>query len=320
MGHERQPRSAARGLGWTAVLTLGLLAAHAGAAPILYGQEVTVYATVTGPSEIEFAPDGALFAAHNSPSNGAARLYRIPPGGGAAVEWGSASPQDPDGIDVYGGKVYAAAEDHVWQGDLATGAMATWTTWSGGRNMTTIAVDKLGDYGDAGDVVIGSARYGNDIELISATTRQTTMSVSSGDLYVPRGLLFATGTLYCVESSATEGIWAIGPAGGLTRVSDGGFAWGSPSALLYDPVEDVFYVADNGRDEILRVPRVGGTPVVVGTGFTEVYGLAMGGDGRIYVADTTSNVVWVAIPEPTTIALLSVGLLLPVWRRRRRQA
>ena len=309
------PRPAA-----AAVLAVGLVAAlsaSATAVPVFHGREATVYATVTNPAEIEFAPDGSLFAAHNSPSNSAERIYRIPPGGGAASLWGTQSPKDPDGLDVFGDDVYCVGEYNVWQADRATGTMAKWTNWTTNRNMTTIAVDELGDYGAAGDVVVGSARYTYDIEFVSAATRSSTVQVASTNLYIPRGLLFAAGTLYCVESSAIKGVWAISAAGALTRVDDQQFAWGAPSAMVYDPADDVFYVGDSTRDEIICLPRTGGAPEVVGTGFTAVDGLAFGPDGKLYVADSPGNVVWQAVPEPGTLLLLFAAAALPLSRRRR---
>jgi len=283
------------------------------AAPIFYGAAAVQYATVTNPFEIEFDPAGTLYAGHNT--NSAVRVYRIPPGGGAAQLWGSQSPTDPDGIDVSGASVFASGEEKIWQTDRATGVTSPWTTWTANRNMTTMVVDDAGHYGAAGNIMIASARYSYDIEFISAATRDPYLRIASGNLYVPRGLLFAQGTLYCVESSASEGVWAVSPTGGLSAVDDGGFAWGSPQAMVYHPGGDVFYVGDGAN--IVRVPRTGGPAQKVGSGFGGIVGLTFGPDGRLYVADEGADVVWRVLPEPATLGLLGLGAAAALVRRRR---
>ena len=268
-----------RAIAVAALAAVVLLASGAAltAAPILDGHEATQYATVTNPFEIVFGPDGALYCGHNT--NSAVKIYRVPPGGGAAQLWGSASPTDPDGVDVSGAYVYAAGEENVWQTDIATGTTTQWTNWTANRNMTTLVVDDLGRYGEAGDILIGDARYSYDIELISAATREPVLRIDSPDLDVPRSLLFAQDTLYCVERSETKGVWAISQTGDLSLLDDGNFAWNTPEAMVYDPGTDAFYVGDG--ELIILVPRTGGAAQVAGTGFGNVVGLTFGPDGRL---------------------------------------
>ena len=118
------------------IAALGLVVSIAEGVPIWDGKVATTYATADNPFEIEFDIDGTLYAAHHSPSNGAAFLHQIPPGGGAALPWGSSAPEDPDGIDVFGGHVYASNEGAIWQATTPGGAMSVWATVSGSPNQS----------------------------------------------------------------------------------------------------------------------------------------------------------------------------------------
>jgi len=298
-----------------AALAAGIVPTTLPAAPILLGQAATVYATATNPMELAFGADGSLYVGRDTNSN--TYLQRVPAGGGAASSWGSRSVYDPDGLAYFDGNVYACGEGEVVSADAGTGAMSQWVALAG-RNPTTMTVDVSGDYGAVGDVFVGSARHNSDIEWIPAAGRTPVTLVSSLDLFIPRGLLFASGELYCVESSETKGIWQIGPTGALRFVDDGGFSWSQPSELAYHKGEDAFYVADADRGTIHRVPRAGGLPESIGEGFGEIRGMAFGPGGYLYISDVTSDVIWRALPEPTAAGLLAVGVLLILRRSRRR--
>ncbi len=287
------------------------------AAPVFVGQAGTEYAVAVDPAELAFGPGGELYAGQNDPSNNDEKIYRIPPGGGTAVEWGTIAPRDPDGIAVLGGDVYAAGHEDIFRTDIATGTTVTWADWSSGRNMTTLTAGVPAAYGGAGDLIVGNARWDYDIEFVSGTTQLPTVRIDSPDLHVPRALQFAAGTLYCTETAESVGIWSIAPNGDLARVPDGGFAWGDPRAMAYDPEEDTFYICDSGRGEMVRLPRAGGTCEVVGTGFDNIGGLAFGPDGRLYAADEDNNVVWQLAPEPASLTLLLAPAAVCLLRRRR---
>lgn len=304
-----------RASAWMALMVWlpAVAASPAVAAPLLFGQTLTHYAAATNPTELVFDSAGYLYTGHNA--NTGNFLQRVAPGGGPAASWGSRQVTDPDGLALLGSYVYASGEDEVVQVDRETGTVTQWAA-VGGRNTTTITVDRSGDYGLSGDVFIGNARHTRDIEWIDAATRTPNTVVSSTDLYVVRGLTFAAGALYCVEASATRGIWHVASDGMLTRLADGGFNWSDPSDMAYHPDEDTFYVSEGNLGQIWRVPRTGGEPVKVGEGFGGIRGLTFGPDGRLYVSDEGNDVIWKGLPEPTSLALLAAGGIALLRRRR----
>lgn len=274
------------------------------------GNLASVYATAEDPFEIDFDSDGTLYSGHNSPSSAAAPLYQIPPGGGAAAAWGSTIPQDPDGVHVFEGHVYASSEGIIWQVATPDGAMSVLATVSGSPNQSSIVVDEEGDYFPAGSVVVGNARFATDIHVVMAETNTVSSFVSSSSLSVVRALQFAQGTLYLTETEGTKGVWEVGSSGTLIQVADGGHSWGTPSAMVYEPATDTLLIGD--QTQLLRLPRTGGEAEVVGTDFGLISGLAFDSSGNLYVADRDTDVIWQISPEsPLTIEDLSVVAATP---------
>ncbi|MBC8874804.1 MAG: hypothetical protein H8E44_35740 [Planctomycetes bacterium] len=282
--------------------------------PVWEGRPATIYAWVLDPMEIAFDSDGFLYAGHNR--NAHVRIYRIPPGGGVAEEWGTRTAHDPDAVDVCGDYVYFSSTRNVWRTHRQTGITGRWTNFSVLRNMVGLVVDAFGDYAKPGDLFIANARKANDIARIDATTRKATPLVSSPHLHIPRGLQFANGKLYCVESQKSKGLWEITPTGDVIRVDDAGFEWGSPSALAYDSRRDAFYVGDDRRGEVVRVPRAGGDAKVVAWGFPKtdpsIAGLTFDEAGNLYASDGVNQVIWKMPPDstPPTVECLADPITL----------
>lgn len=286
-------------------------AAHA--QPTWQGNVASVYATASNPFELAFGPNGVLFAGQNSPSNGAADIYRIPAGGGVAAAFGSITPEDPDGIDVHDGFVYASTEGPIYRTDINTGTTSLWATAGGSPNQSSMEIDKNGSLFAVGTAVVGNARATADIQLLVAGGPAQTL-VSSSSLSVVRAIQFAAGGLYFTETDATVGVWSVDANGAIARIFDGGHAWSLPDAMVYHASSDSFIVGDGSN--LYSLPRMGGTVQLVGSGFGQISGLAFDDVGALYVADLSNDVVWRVVPAPGAAAVLGLGALLTARRRR----
>ncbi len=286
-----------RGSSFAASHTMSALAAlaiatAAHADPEWLGNTATVYTTVTDPFEIVFGTDGVLFAGHNSPSNGAADIYRIPPGG-TASPFGSLTPEDPDGIDFFAGYVYASSEGPIYRTDMTTGTTTIWANAGGSLNQSSIVIDKDGVYFGVGTAIVGNARASADIQLLFEANPPQTL-VSSSSLSVVRALQFAAGGLYFTEALEDLGVWSITAAGVITKVPDGGHAWSVPEAMAYHASSDSFIVGDGAN--LYSLPRTGGVVQQVGSGFGQISGMTFDDDGRLFVADDGEDVIWMIVP------------------------
>lgn len=304
MGKNQSGGLFSRSMALIAVCACVFVTSSACAQPVWLGNPASVYATATNPFELAFGAGGVLFAGHHSPSNGAADIYRIPAGGGAAVAFGSITPEDPDGIDVYDGYVYASTEGPVYRTEITTGITTLWASASGSPNQSSMVIDKDGTYFTAGTAVVGNARDGADVELLFAGNPAQTL-VSSPKLSVVRSIQFAAGGLYCTETLEDLGVWAIAMDGSISKVSDGGHSWSLPDAMVYQPSTDSFIVGDGAN--LYSLPRAGGTVQQVGSGFGQISGLTFDDAGHLYVSDLTNHVVWRVVPAPGAVTLFFAG-------------
>ena len=122
------------------------------------------------------------------------------------------------------------------------------------------------------------------------------------------GLAFRGGDLYGFVTIQTPGlnghlIRIDKDTLAVTDVGDTGLTLGGTAGLAYDAAADVFYVGGSGSAALYRVdPRTGAATLVGNHGLSELSGL------------TT------LVPEPSSVALLLVGMLVAAGRRRRRRA
>jgi hypothetical protein len=82
----------------TLTLTLAALAQ-----PVVPGAETEVYARVTDPVRLAFAPDGTLFVGRDNTGSGgdltdAVKIHRVSPGGTPVEEYGAAAITGPEGV------------------------------------------------------------------------------------------------------------------------------------------------------------------------------------------------------------------------------
>jgi len=276
-------------------LVLALCAASgAGAQPMVPGFGVTVYSAVPGPVGLAFDAAGNLFVGRDVPGGSgteARKIHRVPPGGGAAVEFGPSALPDPDGVVVdLDGSLATAPGSVVISGDV------------GGGNGQIVAIrpDLVPDMSlvtlhPASGVLVnpGAMRRGRDgllladagasaifeflppgppVVLVDSPSPPAFLAVDAdGRIYASH----ADGTIrqYDADGAPLNAalLTGLGPGAALA-VAPGG-AFGSD-----------LYVLDGASGQLLRV-AAGGSSEVVGTGFPAGHGeIEFGPDGALYVA------------------------------------
>ena len=285
--------------------------------------EAAVYARVTDPTQLAFAPDGTLYAGADATGSGgdpgaAVRIHRVAPGGGVTSEFGTIPLDDPDGVVV----------------DVS-GALS----------------------GVPGSVLVaGSTPAGQG--MIRAIHPDETVSVVAGPspLFTnPRALVIdPQGRLLFLEVSGQKGLWALSPGGsplllaplpgaatpahlavdfqGRICVGDteGVLRVFQPNGDLLDPhlakgLTNAFFaygpggvfgrslwVAD-GAGRLLTIDASGFTQVrLVGLGTTNGMGdLRFGPDGALYLGDFVRDRVLRIAPA------LAADATTSAWPQRR---
>ena len=219
--------------------------------------------------------------------------------------------------------------------DVATGSVQVVGEMP--QTMTDIAFDPSGNlYG----VTFGS------LYSINSSTAATTLIGNLG--FTANALVFgADGTLY--GAGISSNLFTIDPATGASSVV-GNMGFSSGGDLAFNGGN--FYLASSGS-QLVQVNPATGAGVLIGSfGVSSVFGLATGNDGILYaVAGTNVYTVNTAtgaatnpvnyagtalgvafgqsffteagapdpeVPEPGTLALLSLGTTAAGWARRRR--
>jgi hypothetical protein len=279
------------------------------------------------PQELAFDSRGNLYVGHSLNARDVT-IYRIPAGGGAAVAWPSTGTpfDDADGLDV-------DLLDQVWSttglwanvqdGEVVRVSSDGTATAIGSnylRNPTSLEIDRQGRFGPKGSVLVANqstAAGGPEgvAEILSVV--ENPFDVKS---------IFQAGdynTIRCLSFDADDTLWFIGgqklyrwselAAGPEEFVLPG--VTDSVSALGVDPFNsDLVIGLKEARSVVsldLDVPEP--TVKVLATGLDPA-AFAFDAQGRIYVSDEESDVVWV-IPEPSTLLLLGMGGLLGIRRR-----
>lgn len=277
------------------------------------------------PQELAFDSIGNLYAGHSRNAYGMS-IYQIPPGGGEAVAWPStASPfDDPDGLDV-------DSLDRVWgttgvfsnvQNGEVIRVSSDGTAEAIGQdylgNPTSLEIDRNGRFGPAGSVLVAN--------LSNAVSGVEILSVNPDPFSVDN--IFSTGAynaIRCLSFDSDNTLWFLG-GGKLYRWTEqadqpqefelSGIT-GDISAIGVDPFVDGLVV---GLIDERAVGRVydDGIVDIIATGL-DPRAFAFDSQGRIYISDQVSDVVWV-IPEPSTLFLLALGGFIVTKRRQARSA
>jgi hypothetical protein len=275
------------------------------------------------PEELAFDSMGNLYVGHSRNASGMT-IYQIPDGGGEAIDWPSSGKPfvDPDGLDVDG-------MDRIW------GTTGAWSNVQDGeviyvssngtieaigknylRNPTSLELDRNGRFGPVGSVVVANQSQAvGGIEIISVTPDPLDISsiFSTNDYNV----------IKCLSFDSDNTLWFVGGEKlfswteqdnqpeefELSGITDG------ISAVGVDPYFGGLVIGLIDERAVARV-LLDGNVDIIATGL-DPKAFAFDSQGRIYVSDQVSDVVWV-IPEPSTLLLLAMGALA-LLRRKHRQ-
>jgi len=314
-------------------------AMNANAVPVIPGFNVDVYASVTDPMRLTFAPDGTMFVARDNSGSGgtgssAAKIHRVAPGGGSVTEYGDVAIVDPDTVlfDATGAISGTAGSVLVGSDVGSSGRISavlpdeTVVTVFGPAfpidNPHEMLFDSTGrlliaEISDTSPRVLSSSgsHPTSLYSLPGAPERPLDMAVDSSDRIYTRGpsdsiiVHDASGVLLDPSfSSVPTGVPTPSPQDVGLDFGAGG-VWGN----------DLFAAAEGG--EIWRIDSLGNATVFA-TGFNDIRDLRFGVDGALYVSEFGEDRVLrlSAVPEPSTYALAAFGLIglgLLAYRRFR---
>lgn len=283
----------------------------ASAQPIVTNFTSSVYAVVTDPVRLSFAPDGTLYAGRDASGSGGGygatvKIHRIAPGGSPVVEFGNAGVSDPDALifDAVGtvsgtpgavlvggvhndgstGKIVKIAPD----GTVTTLFGPNATLW----NPTHFIFDS------AGRLLVTENNNGR--VLVTTGGEPTVLITLAGANYIAQD---AAGRL-AVSSSADGNLRLYNADGTLVN---GTFATlKSASPLARGPGglwgADLYAVAANG--DLVRVDLQGNSTNHVGSGFGNMQDLQFGPDGALYASDFNNDRIYrfapPTVPNATT--------------------
>ncbi len=275
------------------------------APPTVPDAQTTIYARVTDPIKLSFAPDGTLFVGRDNAGSGgnnwdAVKIHRLAPGGAPITEYGNSAIADPDAVFFDDAGLISGVPGAVIVGGV-TGSGSTQgrlsrilpdgtvTTLFGPSSTMINPSDFVGDasgrllFTDYEGGKVWVMTNGTPTVLISGLTLPVPIAVDSQD----RILVNATTEPQVRLYSAAGGLLtnAFVPAVPRTPLAlgPGGF-WGT----------GIYYVNTNGD---LMTADLNGQATRVGTGFGGVDDLAFGPDRALYGSHFANDLVWRIAPD-----------------------
>lgn len=281
------------------------------AQPVVTNFTTSVYAVVTDPVRLAFAPDGTLYAGRDASGSGgtygaAVKIHRIAPGGSPVTEFGNSAVSDPDTliVDAVGavsGTVGAVLVGGI-HNDTMTGKIAkiapdgTVTTLFGPNAMLYNPTHFLFD--STGRLLVTDNNSGH--VLVTTGGEPTVLIMLAGANYMAQD---AAGRL-AVSSSSDDKLRLYGLDGALLNGNFATLKVASPLARGPGGAwgTDLYAVAANG--DLVRVDLQGNATNRVGSGFNNMQDLQFGPGGALYASDFNGDRVYrfarPTVPNATT--------------------
>ncbi|REJ68851.1 MAG: PEP-CTERM sorting domain-containing protein [Planctomycetota bacterium] len=307
---------------WLAV-AVGLTTSTAQAQPSFPGFIGSVYADVTDPQRLTFAPDGTLYVGRDNLGSGGsfsspAKIHRVAVGGVSVTEYGQVAIPDPDTVlyDVTGSISGTA-------GSVIVGSMVG----SGGQ-LSAVLPDEsvvtlfgsnplIGNphemlFDSTGRMLLANLDPSGRrvLETTGATPTQLFQLPTVSDRPIDMALdgldqIYTRGPNGTVQIHDSTGTLVDASFASLPSTSDdpgeSGLDFGAGGAFG----TDLYAAAQNG--EIWRIDSAG-TTTVVGTGFNNIKDVRFGPDGFLYVSEFDEDRVWqFAAPDGPSNASFSTA-------------
>jgi hypothetical protein len=282
--------------------------------PVVPCATTTVYAIVTDPTTLSFAPDGTLYAGRDNAGSGgtsadAVKIHRIGLGGAPVGEFGNTTIRDPDAVVFDSAGIISGIPGSVIVGGVDSGVNGRLARIAPGGTVTSLFGPSAVIENPTKFLFTGPGRLlftdYNNLAVMVMTNATPQAFCSTPD--APYALAQDGLGRILVSSGATNRIRLYSAMGVLlsnvfvtaqarSPLARGpGNAWGT----------NVYFMGTNGA-----LQSVSPTGVVAehGTGFEAFEDMEFGPDGALYLSDLHSDVV-LRVSPPNCRPRLNIALL-----------
>ena len=308
----------------TALLCLATLlaqatAAHAAALPIVTNGFATLYATVTDPVGLCFAPDGTLYTGRDRAGSGGLNsdpvvINRIAPGGSPVTDFGNTATRDPDAVVFDEAGIVSGIPGSVIVGGVDTGVNGrlsriapdgTVTSLFGPSSLIENPVKFV--FTAPGRLLFTDYNNLNVMQMTNATPRlffntpdiPYSIAVDGLGRLLVSSATAAQVRLYSASGVLVSNLFVAAKARSPLARGPGGL-WGT----------NMFYVSTTGN---LRSVSPAGEVAEYGTGFEPFEDMEFGPDGSLYLSDLDSDAVVRVSFQPTLYIASLPGAVRLTW-------